>query len=159
MSEPDTTVLAVLDGTETDSVVAKQAERIAIRSGGKVVLLDAMPLVETTIRRTDGVQRIEPWEQMEAKEAAAERRLTSLRRALAVPATVEVRFGDFVEIVAAETAALGADVVVAPPRRKELLPWRRVDRKLLAAVSVPVVFADGTMPPRDPDGREDNPAA
>ena len=128
------TVLALLDGTSTDGLVAKQAAKLTARSRGRLVLLRSMPLVERSEPRPGGgAPAIQPWERMRSQKATARRELSELSHDLGVPAEVRVGFGDKAEAVAEVAAGRGVDLVVAAIPRRRRLPWLKRDFSLLAA--------------------------
>jgi nucleotide-binding universal stress UspA family protein len=135
------TVVALVEGKGSDQLVAERAERLARGSGGRVILLEVLPLIDASIPREGGGQpRIEPWQQMESKAATQRRRLTQLGQSLAVPTEVAVRFGPVEEILP-ETAQQ-ADLVVAAARPSRWFPWTRRDRDLVAVSPTPVALVE-----------------
>ena len=144
------TVLALLDGTSTDGLVAKQAAELTARSRGRLVLLRSMPLVERSEPRPGGgAPAIQPWERMRSQKATARRELSELSHDLGVPAEVRVGFGDKAEVVAEVAAGRGVDLVVAAVPRRRRLPWLKRDFSLLAAVSIPVTLVSHQVGERD----------
>jgi nucleotide-binding universal stress UspA family protein len=141
----ENTVIAVLEQQRTDELVAREAERLAKIAGGKVVLLDTLPLVELSIRGDGDGRRIEPWEQMRAHKAFSRRRLAELRRSLDVPTDVAIQFGDPVETVASEAARRQPLLVVVASPNKSRFGRRRLDRALVRSLNVPVAVVGEHM--------------
>ena len=135
------TVLALLDGTNTDGPVAEQAARLAARSRGRLVLLRPLPLVARSEQRPGGgAPAIQPWELMRSQKATAQRELSELSQDLGVSVEVRVGFGDKADVVAEVAAGREVDLVVAAVPTRRRLPWLKRDFSLLAEVPIPVTW-------------------
>ncbi len=139
------TVIAVLEQRPTDELVAREAGRLAKRSGGQVILLGALPLVELSIRAESDGGRIEPWEQMRTHKALERRRLTELGRTLEVPVDVAIQFGDPLDSVALEAAKRGTMLVVVASADGSRFGRRRLERELVRSLNVPVALVSARI--------------
>ncbi len=135
MTKAQANVVALIEGTEEDPGVVREAQALARSAGAGLVLLHVTSLIDFSIHANVlAGRKIEPWEQMQGIQATCEAQLDQLARQTlggGCTAKTEVRFGDTVEELV--RAASGATAVVAASRPAKLLPWRSRDSKIALA--------------------------
>ncbi len=153
MTKSTRTVLVLIDRTEDDEQVVREALGLVPSADSTIALLHIARPVGYSVRRGSlAAPSIEPWEQMRATESSARHRLRELAIKLPPGARVEtlLRFGDPVEEAARVASSLGASCVVAHSRPARWLPWRSRDRRLTQALGIPVVLVNAVMNRRQP---------